>query len=299
MTLLTLTPLLLVASGALLAVSLMLLLRMIAQSTFSTVRADWRLVLCLGLVCICGTVAMAVCAVTAPAERQLPWFGLLSLCLCGLSLLLVIMANRSVRAFVQSQKVKGSSIHDPLTQVHNRAYLEHRLEQEISRAQRYGAPLSVFAVDILGFNQFKDEFGHHASNIALVKLAARLEDCLRETDVVARYQPDTFVLVLPDTPEASISALQMRLRSELENLVVLDCPDQRESAITVSVNFGCAHCQLSTRDARQLLQQAMGSLRHPVVRISEIGSDLNGELSAVRATVQVGADVAQPEPNDA
>jgi diguanylate cyclase (GGDEF)-like protein len=86
---------------------------------------------------------------------------------------------------------------DALTGVHNRRVFEERLQDELSRAQRTGAPLSVLVIDIDRFKDINDTRGHAAGDEALRLLAGLFAHALRAHDTVARVGGDEFAVLLP------------------------------------------------------------------------------------------------------
>ncbi len=87
--------------------------------------------------------------------------------------------------------------HDGLTGLPNRALLYERLEAEIERASRGGGLLGVLYIDLDGFKQINDTYGHDAGDVVLQEAAKRMTHAVRRGDTVARLGGDEFVVLLP------------------------------------------------------------------------------------------------------
>ncbi|HSM10946.1 MAG TPA: EAL domain-containing protein [Lysobacter sp.] len=106
----------------------------------------------------------------------------------------------AVREQVEAQ-LKHQVMHDPLTGLPNRLYLRDRLERALAGLRRN--PERRFALlylDVDRFKLFNDSLGHLAGDAVLREVGRRLQECIREPDVVARLSGDEFALLLEDAP---------------------------------------------------------------------------------------------------
>jgi diguanylate cyclase (GGDEF)-like protein/PAS domain S-box-containing protein len=103
-------------------------------------------------------------------------------------------------SYVKTHEAELSQVanYDALTGVPNRRLLADRLEQSIVRAQRSGKILSVCYLDLDGFKQVNDQYGHAAGDQLLVEVTRRLQKVLRAEDTLARLGGDEFVVLLND-----------------------------------------------------------------------------------------------------
>lgn len=97
------------------------------------------------------------------------------------------------------ERLRFLAFHDPLTQLLNRGVMERVLEREFQRAVRYSADLSLLFLDLDDFKTINDTFGHDVGDKALVHTADCLTRLKRDSDIVARFAGDEFVVILPST----------------------------------------------------------------------------------------------------
>jgi diguanylate cyclase (GGDEF)-like protein len=107
------------------------------------------------------------------------------------------------------------AVHDPLTQLFNRRYLDSVMPGLIANALRRGAPLGLALVDLDHFKRVNDHFGHPAGDHVLTQIGGLLAGTLRPSDVVCRYGGEEFCIVFPDTDAqgvaTALATLAMRL----------------------------------------------------------------------------------------
>jgi diguanylate cyclase (GGDEF)-like protein len=105
---------------------------------------------------------------------------------------------------------------DDLTRLYNVRYLYQTLEGEIRRARRYGSAVSVVFMDLDGFKMVNDAYGHRAGSATLTEVAQVITRSVRDSDFVARYGGDEFVLMLPETPARRALQMAERVRQRIE-----------------------------------------------------------------------------------
>ncbi len=104
------------------------------------------------------------------------------------------------------------AIHDPLTGLYNRRFMQEALEREWRRAYRQLMPLAVVMLDIDHFKAFNDRYGHNSGDEALAAVAKVLnESCKRPSDTVARYGGEEFLVVLPGTDAAGTQLVACKI----------------------------------------------------------------------------------------
>lgn len=93
--------------------------------------------------------------------------------------------------------------HDSLTKLYNRALFDQALEDALARGERHQAPLvSLFLIDLNGFKQVNDQYGHAAGDLVLVSVSHRLSRLQRKVDILCRIGGDEFALIaVHESPE--------------------------------------------------------------------------------------------------
>jgi diguanylate cyclase (GGDEF)-like protein len=139
---------------------------------------------------------------------------------------------------------------DGLTCVFNRRHFDTLARVEWARFQRYGRPLSLLILDVDKFKSINDQFGHDAGDLVLKAIA---DDCSmrRDTDIVARFGGEEFVLLLPETNESAAGLVAERLRKQIE-----DRPDAFGLGTQISVSIGVAGATLGMLSFEALLKRA-------------------------------------------
>ena len=110
--------------------------------------------------------------------------------------------------------------HDPLTSLPNRTLLEDRLQQACRRLQSSrGDAVSVLFIDLDGFKQVNDTYGHAVGDLVLVAVADRLRGSVRSVDTVARLGGDEFVIVCEGMSEPDVADVVRRIARALDQPV--------------------------------------------------------------------------------
>ncbi len=110
------------------------------------------------------------------------------------------------------QKLQQQSITDGLTGIKTRRFFWEALSSEWKRASRSGRPFSVVLIDLDKFKEVNDTFGHLEGDLVLARVGRLLEQKCRQSNVVARYGGDEFVILMPETSVDQAHALAERLR---------------------------------------------------------------------------------------
>lgn len=145
---------------------------------------------------------------------------------------------------IAHERLKWLAVRDPLTDLLNRRIMESVLKREFKRAQRYRSPLSLAFIDLDDFKTINDRYSHECGDALLKYVAGQLTEITRDSDVVARYGGDEFVIILPGIPAQEALKLLQRLQQHFrEKPMRYD-----EKLIPVSISFGIA--SMADREVR-------------------------------------------------
>ena len=149
------------------------------------------------------------------------------------------------------QQAERFSLEDSVTQVNNRRCLDVRLAADVQRARRYASPLTIAMVDIDDFKAINDRYAHANGDEVLRRVASLMRASLRDSDYVARYGGDEFVLVFPETrlSNARLVCEMVRERVAEEDWSAIS------PHLTVTVSVGVAE-RSPTNNAPDLLLDA-------------------------------------------
>ncbi|MGA7297875.1 MAG: EAL domain-containing protein [Rhodanobacteraceae bacterium] len=144
------------------------------------------------------------------------------------------------------------ALHDALTGLPNRALLLDRLEHAIANTQRKGDSFALLFLDLDGFKEINDTFGHYMGDILLSKVGERLRTHLRATDTIARLGGDEFAIVLNELDET-----QAGERQGLQLLAALKQPFMiEEHELVVDGSIGVVHYPQQGKDPTTLMRRA-------------------------------------------
>jgi diguanylate cyclase (GGDEF)-like protein len=157
----------------------------------------------------------------------------------------------------QQQKIsEQNAIHDALTGLNNRRWLEQSLPRMLQRTRQDKQALCLLAIDIDFFKRFNDEHGHAAGDSVLITLSRILEINIRPSDTAVRLGGEEFLILLPDTFVTDARIIAERLcesvRRQANNHQGEPLP-----ALTISIGLACSS---EASDATRLIEAADNAL---------------------------------------
>lgn len=148
--------------------------------------------------------------------------------------------------------------HDALTSLPNRALFWDRLQQAIAEAQRYNTYFAVVYIDLDGFKEINDTYGHTIGDELLITVATRIASLLRQNETIARLGGDEFIALLTHLkePKECVTILNRILEVMQDEIVV------NEIDLHVSASLGVSIYPCDTLDAEELIAQADKAMYH-------------------------------------
>lgn len=159
---------------------------------------------------------------------------------------------QQTQIFKKTQMLKRIASVDHLTQIPNRSIFMDRLENAIKLAKRNNSEFIVIFLDLNDFKPVNDNFGHHIGDTLLQQVASRLKSCIRESDSLARYGGDEFIIMLTNvTSEVSLSEIIENLRKAVSKDYEIE-----GKIIKISVSIGQAKFPVDGTSSDELLTKA-------------------------------------------
>jgi diguanylate cyclase (GGDEF)-like protein/PAS domain S-box-containing protein len=146
------------------------------------------------------------------------------------------------------EKTKNVSLHDSLTGLANRRYMDIELERSYDKAKRLKSELSLIVIDIDYFKKYNDKHGHLAGDEILVQVAKLIAIETRKIDLAVRYGGEEFLVILPGTEQAQAYEIAERIRKTVEKNTI------------VTISIGVASYDNSMKQKEDLIKKADSAL---------------------------------------
>lgn len=169
---------------------------------------------------------------------------------------LACVAHQAIEAHAQSLALARQAITDPITGLSNRAHFDQALGVELAHAMRRGEPFTVLYMDLDGFKEVNDGFGHAAGVEVLREVAQRLTQQVRLGDVIARFGIDEFGVVMRHGGDQDAQVLARRIVKAVAQPITLSSGD----VVGVGISVGMAAYDDDVASVRALMQNAEQAL---------------------------------------
>lgn len=173
---------------------------------------------------------------------------------------------------VNRSRLVRSGITDVLTGLYNRRYLQHRLGDELARAQRSGRALACIIFDVDHFKPINDRWGHPAGDRVLAQIAHLIREECRASDIAIRYGGEEFAVLLPGTGMAeALQVAERTRRAVAAGEFVL--PNDEAIRLTISAGISCAHPAPAGEDLKTLGDRLIAEADVQLYRAKAEGRD--------------------------
>jgi diguanylate cyclase (GGDEF)-like protein len=229
-----------------------------------------------------GLVVVASAEDSASVSSAEMTFYLLLGGLAGLLLLLAgatsLLAHRSL--------IERASI-DQLTRLPNRGEFERISDAEVATAERTGVGFALLLFDLNGFKSVNDNYGHQAGDELLQIVAERLQHATRDTDVVARWGGDEFVVLMPGVTSTEMGG--RRARQIADAIAGRARLDSAPDAVRVKASVGVSVWPLNGSNMHELMAAADAAMYH--AKRHQLVAAVAGDYSTLDMIREAIADV--------
>lgn len=153
------------------------------------------------------------------------------------------------------ERLAYQAFHDPLTGLHNRAWILESLEADLAGSERSGTHLGLLFIDLDGLKGINDSLGHGVGDLVLTAVAHRIKDSLRPDDQVGRIGGDEFVALVPRVVDrAQLEKVAHRIATAVRTEVLVT---GHRVVPTVSIGIGVAAAGMNPSDLLRVADAAL------------------------------------------
>ena len=169
---------------------------------------------------------------------------------------LMHLTRRGVANAIHVRAVQELVIKDDTAECFNRRYFEDFLLEEIARASRFQAPLSLIFFDMDNLKEVNSRLGHAMGSRSLYEISVRVRARIRKFDKLFRFGGDEFCIVLPMTDWHGALEVAERVRESIAAKPFLTTQTAGQSGVRMTASFGIASFPLHARAKEDLVQRA-------------------------------------------
>ena len=159
------------------------------------------------------------------------------------------------------ENLSEKAMHDSLTRLPNRSYLESFLRYKLSEYQHFGKRFALLFVDIDHFRVFNNTYGHDVGDMVLTDIAKSIMNIIKKDDMFGRWGGEEFVGIFSINRNYEASIIAERIRHLVENTVVTNS-DGKELKVTISVGVTISRHQDTPDDIIKRADSLMYQSKH-------------------------------------
>jgi len=168
--------------------------------------------------------------------------------------LLSTLSRQNVELGDLNKKFREMAIRDGLTGLFNHRHAQDRLNEEFERSRRFQRKFSILFMDVDHFKFFNDNNGHQAGDEVLQTIGQLMTSVVRESDIVARWGGEEFIIIAAETDENQACELAERIRDKVANHAFAHAKKQPLGLVSLSI--GVSTFTDTTQDAQALVKFA-------------------------------------------
>lgn len=181
-------------------------------------------------------------------------------------LLFFLLFRQKGRLEKLEKELKEGILLDETTKLYKSSVFEELADTQIKIARRNKWPVGLVVMDIDRLSEVNEKFGYETGNLVLRHFSKILKSSIRESDLVARYDDDRFVLMLPDCDAVNARKVMQRIQAR-----VLESPIETESTETVNIPFSSGVVSFAGQVAR--LETIMSRADEALMRAKKKGAN--------------------------
>ncbi|MBU8906419.1 sensor domain-containing diguanylate cyclase [Desertibacillus haloalkaliphilus] len=149
------------------------------------------------------------------------------------------------------RKLKQLAYYDNLTDLPNRTLLQKHLKKVLARSKRHNHRVIIAFIDLDGFKKVNDKLGHDSGDILLQEVATRLNNSVREEDLIARMGGDEFIMVFEETEKEEVAGISKRILANISKSFEIN-----DQEVSVSPSIGISMFPEDGEDSNTLIKNA-------------------------------------------